>query len=56
MARLIKDIEQKKLLDQMFEDLAGEEFDDYDEIENAISQDIYDMSESDDFSNIDQLH
>lgn len=56
MARLIKDTDNKKLLDQMFEDLAGEEFEDYDEVENTINQDFYDMTEHDDFVNIDQLH
>jgi hypothetical protein len=45
-----------KLLDQMLEDLAGDEFDEYNEAENGASADYKRYSPEEDLDTIDLLH
>ena len=45
-----------KLLDQMLEDLAGDEFEDYDESENGASASVKRHDITEDFDAIDLLH
>jgi len=46
---------KSKILDQMLEDLAGEEFSEFDD-NLALSSDLDKFSDADDFSDIDNYH
>lgn len=45
-----------KLLDQMLEDLAGDEFEEYDETENGASADVKRYTDLEDLDVIDTMH
>lgn len=45
-----------KVLDQMLEDFAGDEFDDFDDVENSASSDVKRYSPNDDLDFFDITH
>ena len=52
----IKSAEKIKLLDQMLEDLAGEEFEEYDVAENGMHASAKQYSEIEELDIIDSMH
>lgn len=52
----IKTADKIKLLDQMLEDLAGDEFDEYDAAENGMQPSVKQYSEVEELDMIDSMH
>jgi hypothetical protein len=52
----IKTADKIKLLDQMLEDLAGDEFDEYDAAENGMHANAKQYSEVEELDIIDSMH
>ncbi len=52
----IKSADKIKLLDQMLEDLAGDEFDEYDAAENGMRASTKQYSEVEELDIIDSMH
>ena len=52
----IKSADKIKLLDQMLEDLAGDEFDEYDAAENGMRTSTKQYSEVEELDIIDSMH
>jgi hypothetical protein len=52
----IKSADKIKLLDQMLEDLAGDEFDEYDAAENGMQASAKHYSEVEELDIIDSMH
>ena len=52
----IKSVDKIKLLDQMLEDIAGDEFDDYDPTETSVSASAKHFSDVEELDIIDSMH
>ena len=52
----IKSVDKIKLLDQMLEDIAGDEFDDFDPSETSVSASAKHFSDVEELDIIDSMH
>jgi hypothetical protein len=52
----IRNLDKIKMLDQMLEDLAGEEYEDYSEAETNANADVKHYAAAEELDNIDTMH